>query len=280
MKVHVIIPIFNPHEEFFTSVLPSLEKQSLEHSLLLINSGSAIPEGNYDLKNIDKKEFNHANTRNIALGYEADFYLFITQDAIAVDEYLVAGLIQAFDDPEVVVAYARQIPKSDADPIERFARETNYPAHSRVKSKEDLGELGIKTFFSSDSCAMYRGEYFRLVGGFTKDLNTNEDMEFAARAIMEGKKVAYCADAQVWHSHRFTLYQIWLRYREIGIFFAQHKWILDTISQYKRAESTGIKQALVELKHLLRNAPLWVLRSGMVSAIKFAAFKYSIKISK
>lgn len=276
MKVHVTIPILNPPEEFFTSVLPSLEKQSFSHSLLLINSGATIPEGNYDLKNIDKKEFNHANTRNIALGNEADFYLFMTQDAIAVDEHLVAELIRAFDDPEVVVAYARQMPKSDADPIERFARETNYPPQPRVKSKEDLSKLGIKTFFNSDSCAMYRGKYFRQVGGFTKDLNTNEDMEFAARAIMEGKKVAYCANAQVWHSHQFTLKQIWNRYVEIGQFFGIHKWILDTVAQYSKAESTGIKQAVLEILFLIKTAPAYMFRSIIISGIKFVAFKYGI----
>ena len=66
---------------------------------------------------IDKKDFNHANTRNIALNYKADFYMFMTQDAIPYDEYLVKNLLSSFQN-DIVVSYARQIPKKDADLIE------------------------------------------------------------------------------------------------------------------------------------------------------------------
>lgn len=280
MKIQLIIPILNPYKSFFTELIPALIGQTVRSDILIINSGSAIAEGDYELRNIDKKEFNHANTRNLALNYEADYYLFMTQDAMPYNDTLISNLLKAFDDPNVVMSYARQIPYADADPIEKFARETNYPSHSYVKSKDDLPTLGIKTFFCSDSCAIYRGSYFRSVGGFTKDLNTNEDMEFAARAILDGKKVAYCARAKVFHSHRFTLFEIWKRYREIGNFFARQKWILDTISQYKKAELTGIKQAIAELKFLSHTAPLYLFRSALVSLIKFSAYKYGIYKSK
>jgi rhamnosyltransferase len=197
----------------------------------------------------------------------------MTQDATPADEDLIANLVAAFDDPDVVVSYARHLPYSDADPIERFARHTNYPPISRVQSKGTLPELGIKGFFCSNSCAMYRGEYFRASGGFKRDNNTSEDMEFAARAIVEGKKVAYAADAKVYHSHRFSLLQTWKRYREIGVFFADNRWILETVSQYKRTESTGVGQAIRELRYLVRHAPLWVPRSIVVSVVKYVAFK-------
>lgn len=276
MKIKLIIPILNPEPFLFSDIIPRLQSQTLRPDILLINSGSPIPAGEYDVITIDKKEFNHANTRNLALGYEADFYLFMTQDAMPYDDTLISNLLKAFDDSEVVVSHARQIPYPDVDPIERFARETNYPPRSRIKSQKDLPELGIKTFFSSDSCAMYRGSYFRSLGGFTPDLNTNEDMEFAARSIMAGQKVAYTAEAQVYHSHQLSMRQIWGRYHEIGSFFASHKWILDIVSQHTKAESTGIKQAILELKYLGYNAPVWIFRSVIISAVKFIAFKYAI----
>ncbi len=276
INIQIIIPILDPHQSFFDVILPFLQNQTISTHILLINSGSPIPAGEYDVITIDKKEFNHANTRNLALGYEADFYLFMTQDAMPCDDTLISNLLKTFDDSEVVISYARQIPYPDADPIERFARETNYPPRSRIKSLKDLPELGIKTFFSSDSCAMYRGDYFRAIGGFTRNLNTNEDMEFAARSIMAGQKVAYTAEAQVYHSHQLSIRQIWGRYHEIGSFFASHKWILDIVSQHTKAESTGIKQAILELKYLGYNAPVWLFRSVIISAVKFIAFKYAI----
>lgn len=271
--IQLIIPILNPNESFLSDLLPRLHGQSLQPQILLINSGSFIPDGDYKLVNILKKDFNHANTRNIALNYPADFYLFMTQDTLPVDSYLIENLLKTFDEPDIVVTYARQCPYPDANAIEVYARETNYPLHSRIKSKSDLPELGIKTFFCSDSCAMYRGSYFRTVGGFAKDLNTNEDMEFAARAILCEKKIAYCAEAKVYHSHNFSMKQVWNRYRQFGKFFAQNDWILYTVAQYNKLTSTGIRQAIDELKYLLRTSPLSIPKSILLSFIKYIALK-------
>ena len=277
MNIQVIIPIFNPQASFYRDVIPQLQKQKISHSLLVINSGN---EDEYishsEVIKISPNEFNHANTRNLTLNYEADFYLFMTQDAMPYDEFLIKNLLKAFDDPEVVVAYARQIPYIHANMIEVFARTINYPSVSKIKSKNDLKDLGIKTFFCSDSCAMYRASYFKKVGGFKKDLQTNEDMEFAARAIMDGKKVAYVADAKVYHSHNFTYKDIWKRYSAIGKFFSENRWILNEVAKYNTTTtSTGIKQALMELKYLLKNSPLDIPRSILFSLVKYVAFKSS-----
>lgn len=273
MKIVILIPIFNPKKSFVHEVLPLLWQQSISSEIIVIDSGTGDISIHIPLMKIKKSEFNHANTRNMALSYEADFYLFMTQDAMPYDEFLVENLLNAFEDPDVVVAYARQIPYKDADAIEVFARTTNYPPISKVKSQDDLPMMGIKTFFCSDSCAMYRASYFKEVGGFKQGLNTNEDMEYAARAIMNGKKVAYVAEAKVYHSHNFTCKDIWKRYRAIGKFFKENQWILDVVSQYTKAESTGIKQAVAELKYLLKNSPLDIPRSILFSLIKYFAFK-------
>lgn len=279
MKIIIIIPILNPPDTFFTNIVSMLKKQNINNRIVLLNSGNPIPSGDYDIQSINQKNFNHANTRNIALEYSADYYLFMTQDATPCDETLIQNLLQPFKDPDVVAAYARQLPYPNADPIERFARETNYPKLSKVKTKNDLPTLGIKTFFNSDSCAMYCSNYFHDIKGFKKDLNTNEDMEYAARAIMNNKKVAYAADAHIFHSHCFTLQQIWDRYRELGTFFAGNKWILDTVSEYNQTEKTGMRQAVYELKYLVREAPLYLFRSVGISLIKYTAFKYGLNRS-
>jgi len=276
MKIVIFIPIFNPQVSFIDTIIPLLQKQSVSLELMLINSGrTSINVENSQMIKISQREFNHANTRNLVLNYEADFYLFMTQDAMPCDGFLVKNLLQAFEDPEVVVAYARQIPYESADAIEVFARTTNYPPISRVKSQRDLPALGIKTFFCSDSCAMYRASYFKEVGGFKKDLCTNEDMEFAARAIMNGQKIAYVAEAKVYHSHNFTCNDIWKRYRTIGRFFKENRWILDEVAKYGQIESSGIKQAYRELRYLAKNAPRCIPRSILHSLIKFIAFKFS-----
>lgn len=197
----------------------------------------------------------------------------MTQDATPCDSFLVENLVKSFENENVAISYARQVPYSDANEIEVFARTTNYPEVSKVKSKADLPILGIKTFFNSDSCAMYDGEYFRNLNGFKKNLNTNEDMEFAYRAIMDWQRVSYCAQAKVYHSHNFSLKQIWHRYQAIGEFFRQNSEILEEVAKYQKAESTGMRQALRELQYLITNKPILVPKSLLTSAVKYFAFK-------
>lgn len=279
MKTVIIIPILNPEEEFFTKIIPLLTQQTLKSEIILINSGEKIEESNsYKTIQIEKKDFNHANTRNLALEYEADFYLFMTQDATPSDEYLVENLINSFQKSnDIVVSYARQIPHSNAHITEKFARETNYPENSLVKSKEDISKLGIKTYFTSDSCAMYRGEYFRKQQGFKKDLNTSEDMEFAARAIWDDKKVFYCAEAKVLHSHIYTMKSLYKRYIAIGKFFKQNPWIEESIKNYISTEKTGFKQVLNEYKYILQKQPLAIFRAVLFTIVKLAGYKVGKK---
>ena len=274
MNIKIIIPILNPTEDFFRKNLQMLKDQTVKVDIILINSGDKIPEDlAYQVINIDKKDFNHANTRNMALNFDADYYLFMTQDALPFDEYLVENLYKGFIDRDTVVSYARQMTYSNADIIEVFARNTNYPDISKLKSKDDLATLGIKTFFNSDSCSMYDVKYFKSIKGFKKDLNTNEDMEYAARAILNNKKIYYNATAKVYHSHNFNILEVWKRYNQIGIFFKENSWISKSVALYVKTESSGIKQAKAELVFILKNKPVYLFKSVLFSFTKFFAFK-------
>jgi rhamnosyltransferase len=271
-KVLVIIPIFNPNDTLFSTIIPILLKQSIKPNILLISSGAKVPVGNYESIVIDKKDFNHANTRNIALLHVSDFYLFMTQDATPFDEYLIENLLKSFDDEDVVVSYARQIHYEGAHITERFARERNYPNISTVKSRDDIQTLGIKTFFTSDSCALYNANYFKKQSGFTKDLNTSEDMEFAARAIWDNKKIAYCAEAKVYHSHNYTFLSLLKRYIEIGKFFKQNEWLQKSIPSTISTEKVGYKQVKEELFYIASQKPLSLIKSLFFIVIKYIGY--------
>ncbi|WP_368031188.1 glycosyltransferase [Arcobacter sp. s6] len=281
-KVLCIIPTLNAEYEIEILIKRLLSQKDVLLDILIIDSSSTdntvliLDRLNINHIIIDKRDFNHANTRNIALDYKADFYMFMTQDAIPYDDYLVKNLISSFQN-DIVVSYARQIPKKDADLIETYARGKNYPEDSSIKSKNDLKTLGIKTFFSSDSCAMYEANYFKEVKGFTLNLNTNEDMEFAARAILNDKKIYYNADARVYHSHNFTFLDIWKRYKTIGVFFKNNKWILDEVNKNIKITNSGISQAIDEIKYLYKIDKRAILKSVVISFIKFLAFKIGNK---
>lgn len=101
MRIKIIIPILNPPQNFFGQIIPLLFSQNIQTDILLINSSSDIPNGDYDLLKIDKKDFNHASSRNLAMNHEADFYLFMTQDAQPYDEILIEKLADMFADPRI-----------------------------------------------------------------------------------------------------------------------------------------------------------------------------------
>ena len=87
---------------------------------------------------------------------------------------------------------------------ERFTRSFNYPEDSCIKTKEDLGKMGIKTFFASNVCCAYDREKFWFQGGFIQKTIFNEDMIFAGKAVLQDDyAIAYVAEARVIHSHNY-----------------------------------------------------------------------------
>jgi rhamnosyltransferase len=162
----------------------------------------------------------------------------MTQDAIPCDINLIQRLSDAVMDNEgVAAAYARQIPLSDCREIERYARSFNYPDDSRIKSKEDTPELGIKTFFCSNVCAAYNREIYEELGGFIKKAIFNEDMIFAGHAVNAGYRIAYEAKALVCHSHNYTCMQQFRRNFDLGVSQTQHPEVFKSVS----SESEGVK---------------------------------------
>ena len=181
---------------------------------------------------IERGDFDHGKTRN--MGYEqshGDFVLCMTQDVIPVDVRLVENLLAPFKDDEVAIVSGRQLPKKEARPFEQLVREFNYPPQSNRRDRGDVEKLGIKAFFSSDACCMYRRTSLDRIGGIPSPCSTNEDMLAAARCLRSGMVVCYSADACVFHSHNLTLKQQFMRNKDIGEFLSINKEELDVPSE-------------------------------------------------
>ena len=133
--------------------------------------------------------------------------MFMTQDAVPVNEFLIEELVRPYKDNRVAATYARQVPEANADIIERFTREFNYPKESMIKSLKDLDRLGIKTYFCSNVCATYRRDIYEKLGGFVDKTIFNEDMIMAHAIIHAGYMIAYRAEAMVVHSHVYSYLQ-------------------------------------------------------------------------
>ena len=64
----------------------------------------------------------------------AEFLVYFTQDAAPCGANSIERLLLAFENPAVGAAYGRQLPRAEADAIERHARLFNYPTHSSLRS--------------------------------------------------------------------------------------------------------------------------------------------------
>ena len=229
MELAVIIPTWKARP-WLTRQFDALATQTLQPArIIVIDSGSA--DGSAELARgrgaqvelIAQRDFDHGGTRNrgAILAGSAELLCFLTQDALPADRDFLARLAAPVLAGRVAATYARQLPYPDASPIERFIRGWNYPATSEERGREALAERGVRACFFSNVASLVRAEDFRAVGGFPERTVMNEDMVLCARLLRSGRRVAYAADAQVFHSHDYSLRQHLARYVDIGAFFAR-----------------------------------------------------------
>ena len=281
MKIQVIIPIYHPDNKFLC-LLRMIKKQSLRDlPVLLIDSGKGVPyideiaDMNVRVQTIDSKTFNHGGTRQwgMELCAGADVYVFLTQDAILFDEYAIENLIVVFANEGVGCAYGRQIPHKNSGVFGKIARSFNYPPKGYIYDFEDRKRHGIKTTFISNSFAAYRKKAMQRVGGFPKHTILSEDMCVAAKMLLHGWKVAYAANAVVYHSHDYTVLQEFKRYFDIGVFHARESWIQ---KNFGKAEGEGRRFVMTELRCILKRCPHRLFEMILRDGMKFLGYRLGL----
>lgn len=275
-KVDVIIPTYKPDKRFI-ELVRKLKRQTYPiHKIVIMNTeekyynqliyGTNFSEEskNVEVYHLSKKEFDHGKTRNQGVKRtDADYFVCLTQDAMLVDNSLIGHLVEAIEQPAVAVAYGRQLPDKDCDVIEQYTRAFNYPEHSFTKGIEELPRLGIKTYFCSNVCAIYKRDIFEKLGGFISHTIFNEDMIYAAGVVKEGYRIAYAANACVIHSHNYTCMEQFHRNFDLGVSQADNPGIFANIP----SESEGIQMVQKTAEYLRKNGMrnkvfLLYIRSG------------------
>lgn len=277
--VDVIILTYKPGK-MINNLLDKLEKQHYGiNRIIIINTGEENMEEssvkkNYDnveIHHIKKEEFNHGLTRNYGVSFsKADYVVFMTQDAVPVDKYLIDELLRPFEDEDVYLTYARQQANRNCKYIEKYIRSFNYPDKDMVKTKNDLETIGIKALFCSDVCAAYPRDKFLELGEFP-ETNFNEDTFFAYKVLMADKKVYYAANATVIHSHNYTYRQQFKRNFDIGKSQRDFAYVFENI----KSESEGIKMVKSALSHILRHGKWYMIPDLFISSgFKFIGYKF------
>ena len=286
MKIDVIIPVYRP-TEYLMSLFLMMDRQTVRpERVIVINTEQkywdAFFEG-YDLlarypfielHHIDKKEFNHGLTRNMGVSMsDTDLFLMMTNDAVPKDEHLIENLAKNFEDPTVGISYARQLPHKGCSVIEKYTRQFNYPPERIVKGYDEIKTMGIKAFYASNVCSMYRREVFDRLGGFT-ETDFNEDMIYARRMIESGYKIVYEPTACVFHSHDYSGVEQFKRNYALGVSHADHPEIFEDI----KSENEGVKLVKATAVYLLKHFMIFhVIKLVYLSGMKFLGYRFGKK---
>lgn len=284
-RISVVIPVLNAGSHL-DALLPALKAQGLDPAQFLIvdsqsddGSPARFRQFGATVEEIDRRSFNHGGTRQRAVEMrpEADIVVMMTQDAIPQGSDTVSRLVSAFADPKVGMAYGRQLPRRAARGIERHARLTNYPPQSETRAIEDRERVGVKTIFCSDSFAAYRTTALASVGGFPEDAFFAEDQLVAGRMLIEGWRIAYRGDAEVVHSHGYTIAEEFRRYFDVGVFHGRNRWLIDT---FGAAEGEGLRFIRSELAYLARHDPVQLPSAITRTFAKYAGYKIGAREAK
>ena len=271
----VVVPTLNPGAQWIDWVKAVQAQVPAPEKVIVIDSGSAdatcqvAGDAGFEVRRIDRESFSHGGTRQSIIGEirDYDFVVYLTQDAILKDPGALSALIGFFDDKEVAAVCGRQLPRKEATHIEAHARLYNYPGQSDVRSLGDRKKYGLKLAFLSNSFAAYRIPVLEEVGGFPENIIFGEDMYVAAKMLLAGYKIAYAADACVYHSHDYSILQELKRYFDMGVFHAREPWIRQALG---KAEAQGRGFVVSEIKYLWQHA-FWLIPGALLRSV----FRYA-----
>lgn len=285
-KYSLVIPVRNGGELLLECMHSVMEQTALPAEIIIFDTESddgataklkAIAgKTPFRLITIRRHEFDHGGTRSAALNLARhDWVLYITQDAVFAEPDAVARLLEATRQPKVGAVYARQLPHGNATPLAATARFINYGSERIVQNLQSAAVLGIKTWFTSNSCCLWHKPTLAEAGGFASNLILGEDMHAAARIIQAGATVIYEPGALAKHSHNYSAWQEFTRYFDIGVFHTQHA---DLLFKAGTANKEGFRFVKLQASLLWKSAALLsLLHMPFHIAGKFLGYKLGRK---
>ena len=128
-------------------------------------------------------------------------------------------LVDAFEDPEVVGAYSRQIPRPDANPFIRdrlgsWAAAQTCKRIQQVSGKDEFASLAplekhARVAFDNVSSSVRRSVMMEFP---FRERKFGEDIDWSHRVILAGHKIAFEPGSTVVHSHNNS---IWYEFKRV-----------------------------------------------------------------
>jgi len=270
MQVTIAVLLYNA-APYLQKLTESIDKQSVAIDTRLAvytrsndDSLSRIEQFFDKVIQIEPNNFDHGGTRQLAVSQcDSDIIIFLTQDVI-LTATAIEQIVRSFKDPTVGCAYGRQLPHQNASVFASFLRSFNYPNLSVLRSIEDASCMGIKTCFNSNSFSAYKTQALKEAGGFPSSNIVGEDAIAAVRLLNDNWKIAYNAEACVYHSHDYSIGQEFKRYFDTGVFHQDNAQIL---LPFQSSNKEGSKFVLSEFKFLLSSNKWWLCPLSIIRNI-------------
>lgn len=160
---------------------------------------------------IKPKDFGHGKTRNkLIKKAKGKIIVFISQDIKITSNLWLYRLIKPLEKSDVGAAFSRQIPYPDANLYDKFFYRRAYPNKNRIISRVDEIKFGVDTiFFSMVSAAAKKNLLIK--HPFVNGKDASIDQWLAKAVIENGYKIQYVANAAVYHSHNYSLKELFKR---------------------------------------------------------------------
>ena len=236
MTFDLIIPTYKPGDNLL-SILDIMSNQSIPlGKIIIINTEQKYFDrivyeksflsrhSNIEVRHVSKKEFDCGRTRNMGVKIsDSEYFLMLAQDAKPVGRDFVKNLLDPMvKDSTVAVSYARQLPRENADLIEKCEKNFYFPESAHVYSEKDLNTFGTDIYFLSNSAALYKRSIFDKLGGFINHSIMNEDVLYGASVINADYKIAYVPSAQVIYSKNLSVEDYGKISFDLGVCHAKH----------------------------------------------------------
>jgi len=203
MRASIVIRTLNEAKylDELLSMISAQQTQDLDIETVLIDSGST--DGTIEIAethgcritSIDKKDFSFGRSLNRGCAFSTgDILVFISGHCVPVDEHWLQRLCQPLIDGVAHYSYGGQLGGPDTHYAETRIFAKYFPKASRIPQD------GF--FCNNANSALLRSSWD--VDQFDEELTGLEDMELAKRLVAKGQRVAYVAEAPVYHYHDET----------------------------------------------------------------------------
>jgi GT2 family glycosyltransferase len=222
-EVSVAIPVLDGGE-LLAGVLTALAKQTIEHELLVCDSGST--DGSLQLARdhgarliaVEPERFTHGGVRNRLMAAAGGRHVaLLTQDSQPADEHWLARLLEGFElAGDVAIAYGPYRPRPSASAPVRIELERWFaslspdggPQVERLGPGERalpaLELIGRRGFFTDANACVARAAWERVP---FREVAYAEDRVLAIDMLRAGFAKAFLPQAVVMHSHDYTTVQ-------------------------------------------------------------------------